>query len=150
MTTRKNDPQYPNPYASGGHKEPVAHATHGKKFRVRNDDHPVTKATKVWHPGLPYQDALKLKEKVCGARKSTNAILEDAAIPFPPPVQQVVAAPPPPPPAIQHPGVVPQAPTPAPAPAAPANDDGGELEDLPIVTESGDADLDSLIDDVIP
>jgi hypothetical protein len=90
MSVKKNDPHYPNPYSSGGgHTQPLAVTTHGRKYRVRDD---VAGGT-VWGKNLDYQQALKLKERVCGERKSKNAIIEDMAIALESHPTTVVAAP---------------------------------------------------------
>jgi len=85
MSSRKDDPRYPNPYSSGGHKQPLAVATHGKKYRVREED-----GSRLWGQNLTFQEAHKLKEKVCGARQSKTALIEEMTIAFKP--QTVTAA----------------------------------------------------------
>lgn len=133
---RKNNPHYPNPYATGGHNQPVANATAGRRYRVRNDDKPIHPHTKVWATGLSFEQAHKLKERLAGQRKTTNPLVEDEAVPFPPAV--VVLAPPPPPP-----------PPPAPVVQPPADPDANGANGTPddaILTEMGETDLDELGD----
>lgn len=83
---RKGDQRnYPNPYATGGGTTKGMDAeTAGQRYRVR-DDH---EGGRVWGKNLTYQAAHKLKETVCGQRKSKNAILENMNIPYPPVPQQ--------------------------------------------------------------
>lgn len=64
--------------ASTHSKVPLDQATAGKTYRVRDKDWAA-----VWGMELSYADALKLKETVVGARRSTTARVEDEAIPPP-------------------------------------------------------------------
>lgn len=123
---RKGDPNYPNPYSSGGHKEPVHVTTAGQLFRVRDD----APDGKVWGKRLTYAQAHKLKEQIAGQRKSRNPIVENMAVPFPAPVMVAAPAPAPaPPPMIQ---VV----SPPPVPAAPPAADLPEVPDAPAIDPS--------------
>lgn len=134
MTTRKGDQKnYPNPYASGGGSTAGMHNdTAGQRYRVRNDD----ESGKVWGSNLPYEKAHKLKEQVCGARKSKNAIIENMDVPFPPvaPAPVVVHTQPAP-----RPAPIPQAPNGVP-PELVVPDADSELE---LANEALDGDFDA-------
>ena len=69
----------PNPYASGKHTQSIAQQTQGKMYRVQEPG-----GSKIYNPKpLAWVDAHKLKEKLCGERKSTQAeiVLWDAPRP---------------------------------------------------------------------
>jgi len=66
------------PTASTHSKVPLAEATQGRIYRVRDKDWAA-----VWGENLSYDDAVKLRERVVTSRKSTTARVEDEAIPPP-------------------------------------------------------------------
>lgn len=66
------------PTASTHSKVPLAEATQGRTYRVRDKDWAA-----VWGENLSYDDAVKLRERVVTSRKSTTARVEDEAIPPP-------------------------------------------------------------------
>lgn len=132
----KNDPLRPNPYSTGGHTQPLATVTAGKKYRVRNAD----EQAKKWADNLSWDQAHKLKERLAGQRKSTNLVIEDMSVAYPPIKVHVVAEQPPP--RIQHPGAT----NTAPPPAAQPNGAAEQIDETPILTEDGDMNLDDLGD----
>jgi hypothetical protein len=59
-------------------RQPLDQLTEGRTYRVRDKDFAV-----IWGEGLSWDDAVKLKEKVVGARRSKTARVEDEETPVP-------------------------------------------------------------------
>lgn len=143
---RKNHPHYPSPYTSaGGHKEPLSKATAGKLYRVRDEHKAGPDGTqipgKLWGDKLPYDRAVKLKEETCGKRKSTNALIEDMVVPYPP------RAPAPPPVVVAPPPSSVPDPVPATVPAVEDAPDAAAADALLDELGESGADIDDLIGD---
>ncbi len=66
------------PTATTHSKVPIAEATAGKLYRVRDKDW-----AELWGENLTHEQATKLKEQVVGSRRSKTARVEDMAVPPP-------------------------------------------------------------------
>jgi hypothetical protein len=66
---------------------PLDQVTEGRTYRVRDKDFAV-----IWGEGLSWDDAVKLKEKVVGARRSKTARVEDEETPVPDWAREQLAA----------------------------------------------------------
>ena len=72
----KQKPLFRNATTATTHsKVPLAQATEGKRYRVRDKDWAA-----LWGEDLPYYEAIKLKDQVVGSRQSKTARVEEMTV----------------------------------------------------------------------